>query len=156
LVRWIPPIHGICLNVDGASKGNPGPSGGGGCFRNSSSDILLAFAFNYGFGTSLQAEVRALHDGLHMAEEFVNSINSKSALGWQCHRWWHAALIAFHKQASNIVHVFGEANQVADALASIGCQEPMNRIFTSFSMLPHVVKGPAVLDKTGLPNVRFV
>lgn len=30
-VRWIPSDQGLVLNVDGASKGNHGPCGGGGC-----------------------------------------------------------------------------------------------------------------------------
>ncbi|MQL84227.1 hypothetical protein Taro_016727 [Colocasia esculenta] len=68
IVRWIPPQHGVCLNVDGACKGNPGPCGGGGCMRNSAGDILLGFAFYYGYGDSLLAEVRALADGLRLAE----------------------------------------------------------------------------------------
>ncbi|MQM03779.1 hypothetical protein Taro_036567 [Colocasia esculenta] len=68
IVRWIPPQHGVYLNVDGACKGNPGPCGGGGCMRNSAGDILLGFAFYYGYGDSLLAEVRALFDGLRLAE----------------------------------------------------------------------------------------
>lgn len=31
LVRWLPPLHGLVLNVDGASKGNPGHSDDRGC-----------------------------------------------------------------------------------------------------------------------------
>ncbi|MQM15219.1 hypothetical protein Taro_048160, partial [Colocasia esculenta] len=135
LVRWIPPLDGFCLNVDGASKGNLGISGGGGCVRNSQGDILLAFAFNYGFGKSLQVEVRALHDGLLLVEEnglrvsltysdsaiLVRSFNSNSPPGWECQRWWQSASDLIHKHGFIISHVFREANQVVDALASYPC-----------------------------------
>ncbi|MQL89243.1 hypothetical protein Taro_021818 [Colocasia esculenta] len=68
IVRWIPPQHGVCLNVDGACMGNPGPCSGGGSMRNSAGDILLGFAFYYGYGDSLLTEVRALADGLRLAK----------------------------------------------------------------------------------------
>ncbi|MQL82973.1 hypothetical protein Taro_015455 [Colocasia esculenta] len=42
LVRWIPPDDNFCLNVDGASKGNPGICGGGGCIRNNAGDVIYA------------------------------------------------------------------------------------------------------------------
>ncbi|MQL68439.1 hypothetical protein Taro_000722 [Colocasia esculenta] len=117
---------GLCLNVDGASKGNPGPSGGGGSIRNSNGDILLAFAFHYGFSNSLQAEVRALHDGLKLAEEFgfhismtfsdsatlVTSLSTKSPPSWDCLRWWRPALAIYQRNDSHIRHTFREANQV--------------------------------------------
>ncbi|MQM15947.1 hypothetical protein Taro_048900 [Colocasia esculenta] len=53
LVRWIPPLQGLVLNVDGASKGNPGPCGGGGLVRNGFGAVLLAFFHFYGTGNSL-------------------------------------------------------------------------------------------------------
>ncbi|MQL74981.1 hypothetical protein Taro_007355 [Colocasia esculenta] len=67
LVRWIPPLVDFCLNVDGASKGNPGLCGGGGCIRDKHGTILLAFANFYGVGSSIIAETRALCDGLRLA-----------------------------------------------------------------------------------------
>ncbi|MQM13042.1 hypothetical protein Taro_045964, partial [Colocasia esculenta] len=60
LIRWIPPIRGLVLNVNGACKGNPGLCGGGACIRDSEGILLLTFAHFYGFGTSLVAEVRSV------------------------------------------------------------------------------------------------
>ncbi|MQM14687.1 hypothetical protein Taro_047623 [Colocasia esculenta] len=69
LVRWTPPQTGLYLNVDGASKGNPGFSDGGGCIRDSKGCIRLGFAFFYGQGDSLTAETRTLYDGLRLADQ---------------------------------------------------------------------------------------
>ncbi|MQM02314.1 hypothetical protein Taro_035080 [Colocasia esculenta] len=60
IVRWNPPLHGLLLNVDGASKGNPGPCGGGGIIRDTTGTMLVAFSHFYGAGSSLLAEVRAM------------------------------------------------------------------------------------------------
>ncbi|MQL71213.1 hypothetical protein Taro_003538 [Colocasia esculenta] len=69
LVRWIPPEHGLILNVDGSSKGNLRVCGGGGCIRDSKGNLMVAFAHYYGFGSSLVAEVRSLCDGIQLASE---------------------------------------------------------------------------------------
>ncbi|MQL70480.1 hypothetical protein Taro_002797 [Colocasia esculenta] len=165
LVRWIPPVNGLCLNVDGASKGNPGLSGGGGCIRDSNGNICLAFPFHYSFGNSLQAEVRALHDGLMLANEFglsINQIYSDSALlvqsftnnsspSWECARWWRPAYDTLRSLQTSCCHVLREANKVSDALTSYATSNHINKIFTTFSSLPLACRGPATLDKTGLP-----
>ncbi|MQL97884.1 hypothetical protein Taro_030581 [Colocasia esculenta] len=67
LVKWTPPQVDFCLNVDGASNGNPGYCGGGGCIRDSHGNFICGFAFFYGSGSSILAEARALHDGLQLA-----------------------------------------------------------------------------------------
>ncbi|MQL84812.1 hypothetical protein Taro_017323, partial [Colocasia esculenta] len=68
LVRWIPPITGLCLNVDGASKGNPGLCGGGGCIHDEHGSVRVAFAHFYDDSTSMIVETRALCDGLRLAD----------------------------------------------------------------------------------------
>ncbi|MQM08584.1 hypothetical protein Taro_041434 [Colocasia esculenta] len=84
-VRWIPLVHGLMLNVDGASKGNPGPCGGGGIFRDSSGNATLDFSHYYGVGSCMVSEVRALHDGILLAIEkgiMVTAICSDSLSLW--------------------------------------------------------------------------
>src|SRR4051812_29938325 len=45
LVRWVKPPHNcIKLNVDGASKNNPGEAGIGGLFRDSFGNLIIGFA----------------------------------------------------------------------------------------------------------------
>ncbi|MQL85627.1 hypothetical protein Taro_018150 [Colocasia esculenta] len=64
----IPPLVDFCLNVDGASKGNPGICGGGGCICDKHGKLLLAFANFYGVGKNIIAETRAcMCDGLRLA-----------------------------------------------------------------------------------------
>ncbi|MQM19246.1 hypothetical protein Taro_052247 [Colocasia esculenta] len=60
-------INAAEICVSQAEQGNPGPCGGGGCFRNSKGDVHLSFAYCFGQGNSVIAEVRALCDGLRLA-----------------------------------------------------------------------------------------
>ncbi|MQL95219.1 hypothetical protein Taro_027882 [Colocasia esculenta] len=132
LIRWILPSKGLVLNVDGASKGNPGACGGGGCVRDCNGNLLFAFAHYYGFGSSLVAESRSLCDGLRLALEhafnlaeirsdsltLVNSISSGKVPSWKCLHWWRDALSIIQTFDINIKHIYRQANQLADALAN--------------------------------------
>ncbi|MQL99123.1 hypothetical protein Taro_031842 [Colocasia esculenta] len=131
LVRWIPPVVDFCLNVDGASKGNPGLCGGGGCIRDKHGNVLLAFSNYYGAGNSLIAEARALCDGLQLAHfvgvrlsaiysdfsTLVQSMQQGKCPSWLIHRWWRSSRDLLDNGYS-LVHVFRETNQVADRLAN--------------------------------------
>ena len=55
------------LNIDGASKRNRGLSEGGGIFHDQYDNWLKAFACNFGWCTSVKAEILALLKGLHIA-----------------------------------------------------------------------------------------
>ena len=67
LVHWQSPVLGTFkLNIDGCSKGNPNLSGGGGILRDVSGSFIFAFAGCFGYGTSLQAEAKALLLGLQL------------------------------------------------------------------------------------------
>ncbi|CAA6662919.1 unnamed protein product [Spirodela intermedia] len=52
-------VHEWKLNVDGASQGNPGPSGGGGILHDSTGCILFAFSNFYNIRTNTEAEAMA-------------------------------------------------------------------------------------------------
>ncbi|MQL77989.1 hypothetical protein Taro_010399 [Colocasia esculenta] len=136
LIRWIPPDSGLVLNVDGASKGNPGLCGGGGCIRDSAGKMLLGFAHSYGSGGSFLAEARALCDGIRLATEFgltlsliqsdsaalVSSLKSATSPSWVSLRWWREVYDYIRTSEVQVIHVYREANQVADALANYGCK----------------------------------
>ncbi|XP_074314431.1 uncharacterized protein LOC141649645 [Silene latifolia] len=69
-IRWVPPPHSwVLLNTDGASKGNPGPAGGGGIFRDETGDFLHAYYFSCGSCSSMKAELLALQTGLKWAKD---------------------------------------------------------------------------------------
>ncbi|MQM23159.1 hypothetical protein Taro_056222 [Colocasia esculenta] len=170
LVRWTPPQTSLYLNVDGASKGNPGFSDGGGCIRDSKGCIRLGFAFFYGQGDSLTAETRALYDGLRLADQhgfhisnvfsdslvLVQSFKTNRCPSWKCTWWWHEASSLLRESSVQLHHVYRETNRVADALAVYACNTHGSSVFHSLSSLPSVCKGPAALDKAGFPSVRLL
>ena len=103
-IKWVaPPLGWFKLNTDGSSLGNPGLAGGGGIIRNHVGDWVGGFSRAIGITTSVQAEFRALKDGLNLAidlgifnleiemdsliaVELVNSITTPRARLVRCNR----------------------------------------------------------------------
>lgn len=170
LVRWIPPINGLLLNVDGASRGNPGHCGGGGCIRDNRGHLIMAFSHYYGCGTSIVAETRAMCDGIRLALHHglqLATINSDSATlvsslrtgnppSWTCLRWWREIYQFAQDSGIPTLHVYREGNQVADALASHACIAQRNDFYSSSSQLPKTCFGPLVADRLGLVSFRHM
>lgn len=76
-ITWYPPPRGwVKLNSDGVSKGNPGPAGGAGIFRDSVGQFLHAYTFKSGFCDAFKAELLATLHGLKTGERmgFTNLI----------------------------------------------------------------------------------
>ncbi|MQL70341.1 hypothetical protein Taro_002661 [Colocasia esculenta] len=133
LVKWVPPSSDYSLNVDGASKGNPGINGGGGCVRDSRGNLLCAFAFSYGIGSSIVAESRAIHDGLRLSLErhypisvlysdsavILRAISVGQAPHWAVFPWWRGICDMIRILNPKLVHTYREGNQVADSLANM-------------------------------------
>lgn len=170
LVRWIPPDQGLVLNVDGASKGNPGPCGGGGCIRDSRGKLVLAFSFFYGVGSCLVAETWAMCDGIRLANEHglsLSGIRTDSAalatslclpgveVDWVSLRWWREINQHLTRNGVNVSHVYREANRVADALASFACHIKHNTVFHSPNDLPRACFGSLITDQMGLVSLRL-
>ena len=61
--------NGVTINVDGASRGNPGPSGIGYCIHDESGKIIEQGGEFIGFATSRMAEYYAMRKGLERALE---------------------------------------------------------------------------------------
>lgn len=62
LITWVPPSdQWALLNTNGAAKGNPGPTGGGGIIRGSQGELVEAFMEKYGVCTSTWAELKAVY-----------------------------------------------------------------------------------------------
>ena len=59
--------NSVAVHVDGASRGNPGPSGIGYCIYNNNGDILERGGEFIGFATSRVAEYYALKNGINKA-----------------------------------------------------------------------------------------
>lgn len=143
LAVWSPPDIGILkCNVDGASKGNPGPCGVGGVIRNSDRKVLGFFALDSGHGWAYEAETKAILNGLRFCQQFLlkNVIvesDSTTAVGWVCSkdkRPWRLLnelnQIDFLMEEVNclgVKHIYREENSWADSLANVGCarREPL-------------------------------
>uniref|UniRef100_A0A2N9HM73 RNase H type-1 domain-containing protein n=1 Tax=Fagus sylvatica TaxID=28930 RepID=A0A2N9HM73_FAGSY len=69
-IKWLlPPSGWAKLNTDGASSGNPGIAGGGGVLRDCRGAWVRGFSRHIDYASSVQAELRALLDGLLMTVE---------------------------------------------------------------------------------------
>lgn len=169
VVRWIKPSFGIVkLNSDGAFRGNPGLSAGGGLIRHSTGRIIHAYASFYGNTTNMVAESRALHQGvkwLHSHQFFgaIVEVNSKVLVDclsgrakppWRC--WYFICSILQLQQdmSFQFQHCFREAIKVADALANWGCDQALDFEFLDIRSLPSHIPGSALLDIQDVPSIR--
>lgn len=62
-------VNGVTVNVDGASRGNPGPSGIGYCIHDENGQIIEQGGEFIGFATSRVAEYYAMRKGIERALE---------------------------------------------------------------------------------------
>ena len=68
--KWLfPPEGWHKANFDRASKGNPGPSGGGGVIRNDNGNCIAAFSLPLGFQTNHYAEANVACNAVKLAFE---------------------------------------------------------------------------------------
>lgn len=171
IVYWSPPPHGTFkLNIDGASKGNPGNGGGGGLIRDHKGDICLAFSHYYGRCYSLIAEARAMLDGLryaallginlHIVESdskiLVSIIKEECSCPWRLLPIIAELRELVRRVKTNISHIFREGNQPADGLANFACHCNFSSTFhNNLDMIPARIRGACRLDRMGIPNLRL-
>jgi ribonuclease HI/exonuclease III len=65
--KWKCNLKTHTLQFDGASKGNPGPSGGGGIIQDPNQGTVIKYAIGLGIDTNNWAEAMALWQGLKLA-----------------------------------------------------------------------------------------
>ena len=170
LVHWQSPVLGTFkLNTDGCSKGNPGLSGGGGILRDVSGPFIFAFAGCFGYGTSLQAEAKALLLGLQLCVQrtmvrqlvvesdsrlLIQILTNNSQCPWsisgeveQC--------FTLSKGSIQFKHCYRQANKVADILANVRCTlSDSICLYEHLSSLPGIAMGEYRLDKLAYPSIR--
>lgn len=67
LVQWIcPEKRKFKLNIDGASKGNPGMARAGGIIRDSKDEVLISFSSSLGLNSNNYAESTTFLKGLQI------------------------------------------------------------------------------------------
>ena len=77
----------VKINIDGASKANPGEAGVGGIFRNSNGELILGFASYLDLATTNYAEAKAICLILYFAKNMGLTkiwIESDSEILVQC------------------------------------------------------------------------
>ncbi|CAA7399338.1 unnamed protein product [Spirodela intermedia] len=168
-VRWTPPRVGQWkLNVDGASQGNPGPSGGGGILHDSTGCILFAFSNFYNIRTNTEAEAMAIRDGLLLCEEqnitnivlesdskvLVDMLRADSCPHWRLKNIW-ADIMRCRGRITTITHQFREGNQIANALATHGVRSHRRTVFSFWQDMPIAARGAHRLERLGIPSLRI-
>ncbi|XP_057833769.2 uncharacterized protein LOC131044456 [Cryptomeria japonica] len=101
-VKWEPPEQGwYKINFDGASAGNPSPSGIGCIVRDSKGKCLKEIAENIGVETNNEVEFRAAYQSLQLGTDLgwrnihlegdslnvINAIQNKQTPSWHLNRW---------------------------------------------------------------------
>ena len=157
LIQWnTPPVGRVKLNLDGASRGNPGPAGCGGVFREHLGKWLAGFSVNLGVCTSIKAEMMALRHGLkiardkgfrkviiHMDSKLIVDKMKNHALRNQAHYFALKdcrALVNDNSLDYRLLHCYRESNQTADALANLGVTQAEKLIlYTSLPPSMYVI-----------------
>nr|XP_027127799.1 uncharacterized protein LOC113743944 [Coffea arabica] len=168
LVKWLRPAMGeLKLNTDGCSRGNPGRAGGGGVLRDGEGKFLFAFSTFTGSCSSIQAEARALlfgvqlciargHVRVHMEVDslvLAHIVQRVARCPWSIDMEVRS-LLQLLPHVVSITHYFREANQVADILSNVGCDDGYDRTYYHLSELPSHARGAFRLDRLGLPSLR--
>ena len=133
---WRPPTYGLWnLNFDGASRGNPGPSGFGACIRNSSGEVVVIIVSPLPIDTNNIAEAHALLPGLILAKNgYFHRLHIEGDSSIIIDACIHRCIISWKlKYVLNqiwrlldecldvcILHIYQEGNKVADFFIQFG------------------------------------
>ncbi|XP_058071074.1 uncharacterized protein LOC131220118 [Magnolia sinica] len=169
VVNWRrPPCGWVKINIDGSARGNPGMSGGGGVCRNEKDVLLFTFSEEYGLGSNIRAELRAIHNGLYhcisrghwsIIVEFDSQLVIDFLLGvaTPCWKWsYWLSRIENLKLSGQVqfAHIFREDNGPADAMARLGSSNQSSTVVDRLADLLSHVWGSLFLDRVGLGSIR--
>ncbi|KAL0309351.1 UNVERIFIED_CONTAM: hypothetical protein Sradi_5877400 [Sesamum radiatum] len=131
-------------NCDGASKGNPGPSGAGGLIRDSRGHMIKACFEFLGAQTNAYMGLYAVIRGLQIAREeggtnvwveldsmIVLHIIKKEEGDWKVQHLLTKLRQFKWQMIILFTHVLREANKPADLLANLACQKQTVEILSS-------------------------
>ena len=136
-------MNSVVINVDGASRGNPGPSGIGYCIYNNDGHIIKQGGEFIGFATSRVAEYFAMRKGIELAIELgykkvrfvsdslmvVNQLNGiftvKNRDVMPIYKDIQDKLGSF--EAVSFAHVNRDKNVIADHEANLAISNTLNR-----------------------------
>ena len=156
------------LNTYGSAIGSTGRAGGGGIIKDHDGQWLKGFARPLGCSNSCMAELWALRDGLLLAKEMglSNLIIEMDALSIVLLMNNNTANLLMEPLLTDcrnllskipnkqIVHIYREANQCADALAKLGASSVDS--FVIFLYPLPVVESIIASDKASLRCNRLI
>ncbi|KAF6134098.1 hypothetical protein GIB67_035652 [Kingdonia uniflora] len=129
--RWVSPLSGFKLNVDGSSILNLGPCGGGGVMRDRVGNLVYDYAISFREITNTVVEFLALLQGLkvcvgHSWFPLLVEVNSLVFCKWLCStgEWryiniWKEVLDICITRGIRITHIYRAGNNVTDCLAKL-------------------------------------
>jgi ribonuclease HI len=166
MVWWRTPSFGsVKINKDGCVK--DGFASGGGIIRDYAGKCIRAFSASYGHCMILEAELRAIRDGILLAKDLGLSdiwIEADSTVAIHCITRgggpWDiqgilrqiADIVSFDRDM--VSYIFREGNQVADALATEGWHHRRYQEYGP-AELPRHIRALAQIDRYGLPSIRI-
>jgi ribonuclease HI/exonuclease III len=135
-IKWRSSLEKHILQVDGASKGNPGPAGSGGVLFDISGKIVLSFAWGLGQNTNNTAEILAIWQGLAQVRRlsiaklavigdsriFIQALNQRRAPKNMGLEHYYKKVTDQMKEFEEVkfYHVLRNLNQLADHEANRG------------------------------------
>ncbi|CAI0393094.1 unnamed protein product [Linum tenue] len=134
-IKWQPPQHEwVCLNTDGSVTNSPLSSAAGGVVQGDDGRFITAFTMNLGGGSVTSAELAGIVQGLKLTWEAgvrkvilqTDSTTAKHLIEVATPHHRHYTSVAEIRRwlardwQVHIVHVYREANVVADYLANLG------------------------------------
>lgn len=166
-VLWHPPInHWIKCNTDGAAKGDPGPAGCEGIFRDHSATILGCFASNLGVSYSLHAELVGAMFAIELPFDkgwhnlwlecdsmlVVSAFSNVSLVPWHIRNRWKNCIYLTRQIQFRVSHIFREDNTCADKLASYSVS---SHGFTWWDLVLGFLWENCYRNRFSFPNYRF-
>ena len=163
-----PPMGWAKLNSDRSALGNPGRTGGGGVIRDHDGKWLKGYAQPLGSTNSCMDELWALRDGLLLAKDMglnnlIIELDALSVVLLMNNNTPNLTLEPLLNDCRNLVReipdkqimlIFREANQFADAMAKLGVSCATS--FVVFLYPPLVVERILVDDKASLRCNRLI
>jgi ribonuclease HI len=169
LIAWKCPEEGwLCLNTDGASRGEI-VAGCGGLLRNSSGQWIGGFSKNLGRCNAYLAELWGVYEGLCLARNLgatklkvlvdssvvnntLNGPNKGSVVGWRLIQEIRR-LLALDWEVK-VCHSYREANGCADALANMGCEHGLG--IRVYDLCPPRLSSLLLADVMGIATSRII
>lgn len=129
----------LTLNIDGASKGNPGPAGYGVVIRDEDGSLLRELSGGLGVATNNVAEytalIKGLEEAINLGSREIEVFTDSELLARQINGTYAVKsprLMPLYRQAMEqmksfaayrVVHIPRERNSRADALANRGIKK---------------------------------